>query len=47
MRTEISAKFRPEGIRAELERSGLAVEIWWTDSAGDFGVALARRESGR
>ena len=43
IRTEISAKFRPEGVRAELAAAGLALVDWWTDPAGDFGVSLAVR----
>ncbi|GAA3725418.1 L-histidine N(alpha)-methyltransferase [Salinactinospora qingdaonensis] len=42
MRTEISAKFRPETARADLAAAGLALEHWWTDPAGDFALALAR-----
>jgi L-histidine N-alpha-methyltransferase len=42
MRTEVSAKFRREGIEAELERAGLRVAAWWTDAHGDFGLSLAR-----
>ncbi|MGH9077538.1 MAG: L-histidine N(alpha)-methyltransferase [Acidimicrobiales bacterium] len=42
--TEISAKFRPEGIRAELSGAGFAVEAWWTDRDRDFAVTLARRD---
>ncbi|MFF5989524.1 L-histidine N(alpha)-methyltransferase [Prauserella flavalba] len=42
VRTEISAKFRPEGVRAELADAGLAVERWWTDAKGLFGVSLSR-----
>lgn len=42
MRTEISAKFRPERIRAELEAAGLALERLWTDPAGDFALCLGR-----
>jgi len=44
MRTEISAKFEPEGVRAELATAGFHLEEWWTDPAGDFGVSLSRRE---
>ena len=44
MRTEISAKFRREGIAAELVDAGLALERWWTDAAGDFAVSLSLRE---
>jgi L-histidine N-alpha-methyltransferase len=43
MRTEISAKFRPEGIRAELEQAGLHSVRWWTDPDGDYGLTLAER----
>ncbi|MUL40128.1 L-histidine N(alpha)-methyltransferase [Streptomonospora sp. PA3] len=42
MRTEISAKFRRERIEAELRAAGFTLETWWTDSAGDFAVLLAR-----
>ncbi|MFC4003443.1 L-histidine N(alpha)-methyltransferase [Prauserella oleivorans] len=42
LRTEISAKFRPDGVRAELADAGLALERWWTDDEGRFGVSLAR-----
>lgn len=42
MRTEISAKFRPERVEEELRAAGLALEAWWTDPAGDFACALAR-----
>ena len=39
--TEISAKFRPEGVRAELEAVGLQVVTTWTDPAGDYLLTLA------
>jgi L-histidine Nalpha-methyltransferase len=42
MRTEISAKFRREQIRAELAAAGLEGVRFWTDSGGDFGLTLAR-----
>ncbi|MDT4942382.1 MAG: L-histidine Nalpha-methyltransferase, partial [Pseudonocardiales bacterium] len=42
MRTEISAKFRPDGIRAELDAAGFELVRFWTDPAGDFGLSLAR-----
>jgi len=42
VRTEISAKFRPEGIGAELEAAGFVTERWWTDAANRYGVTLAR-----
>jgi L-histidine N-alpha-methyltransferase len=42
MRTEISAKFRREGVERELAAAGLAMTRWWTDPAGDFGLSLAQ-----
>jgi L-histidine Nalpha-methyltransferase len=42
MRTEISAKFRPEGVRRELEEARLELIRFWTDPGGDFGLSLAR-----
>jgi L-histidine N-alpha-methyltransferase len=41
MRTEISAKFRREGVERELADAGLVLTEWWTDPAGDFAVSLA------
>jgi L-histidine N-alpha-methyltransferase len=43
LRVEISTKFRPEGIAAELGSAGFTVERTWTDAAGDFALTLARR----
>jgi L-histidine N-alpha-methyltransferase len=43
MRTEISAKFRQEKVRAELAAAGLELAEWWTDPEGDFAVSLARK----
>jgi L-histidine N-alpha-methyltransferase len=43
LRTEISAKFRPEGVRAELAAAGLTLRHWWTDRAGRFGLSLSVR----
>ena len=43
IRVEISTKFRPEGIRAELADAGFEVAQTWTDPAGDFALTLARR----
>jgi L-histidine N-alpha-methyltransferase len=40
--TEISAKFRPEGVRDELRAAGFDVVRFWTDAQGDFGLALAK-----
>jgi L-histidine Nalpha-methyltransferase len=42
MRTEVSAKFRPDGVARELNAAGFAVERWWTDREGRFGLSLAR-----
>ncbi|MEH1101614.1 L-histidine N(alpha)-methyltransferase [Micromonospora sp. CPCC 205561] len=42
LRTEVSAKFRPEGIAAELGAARFAVRGFWTDPDGYFGVTLAR-----
>jgi L-histidine N-alpha-methyltransferase len=41
MRTEISAKFRREGVAAELAAAGFAMRSWWTDSADQFGLSLS------
>ncbi len=41
MLTEVSCKFRPDGVEAELAAVGLRRTHWWTDAAGDFGVSLA------
>ncbi|MFJ1548056.1 L-histidine N(alpha)-methyltransferase [Streptomyces sp. NPDC088246] len=41
VRTEVSAKFRKEGIRAELAAVGLSMDQWWTDSGDRFALSLA------
>jgi L-histidine N-alpha-methyltransferase len=41
LRTEISAKFRLEGVVAELESAGFAVAGQWTDREGRFAMTLA------
>ena len=43
MRTEISAQFREERVRAELTAAGLRTTHWWTDAAGDFALSLSTR----
>jgi len=43
MLTEVSCKFRPENVVAELAEAGLRQTHWWTDPAGDFGLSLAVR----
>ncbi|AZM57034.1 L-histidine N(alpha)-methyltransferase [Streptomyces sp. WAC 01529] len=40
-RTEISAKFRQEGVRAELAACGLDLTHWWTDERGRFALSLS------
>jgi L-histidine Nalpha-methyltransferase len=42
MRTEISAKFRPDAVEAELAAAGLKTLRFWTDPANDFGLTLAQ-----
>ncbi|MEU4240666.1 L-histidine N(alpha)-methyltransferase [Actinoplanes sp. NPDC026619] len=42
IRTEVSAKFRREGIEQELAEAGFALDHWWTDRDALFGVSLAR-----
>ena len=42
MRTEISAKFTPDGVRDELAAADLVVAGRWTDPAGDYLLTLAR-----
>lgn len=41
MRTEVSAKFRPDGVAAELSAAGFALRSWWTDPDGQFGLSLS------
>ena len=41
MRTEISAKFRRQGVERELDDAGLVLREWWTDPAGDFALSLS------
>ncbi len=39
--TEVSAKFRQEGMRRELASAGLELVQWWTDAAGRFALSLS------
>ncbi|MFG2985772.1 L-histidine N(alpha)-methyltransferase [Streptomyces sp. NPDC048258] len=39
--TEVSAKFRQEGVRKELASAGLELTQWWTDAAGRFALSLS------
>ncbi|MEV8588769.1 L-histidine N(alpha)-methyltransferase [Streptomyces sp. NPDC051180] len=41
MRTEVSAKFRQAGVRAELAEADLDLDRWWTDGDGRFALSLA------
>lgn len=41
MRTEISAKFRREGVELEMAAAGLRLAHWWTDIHGDFALSLS------
>ncbi|MFE4250027.1 L-histidine N(alpha)-methyltransferase [Streptomyces sp. NPDC056910] len=41
IRTEISAKFREEGVRAELAGAGLRMTHWWTDAQNRFALSLS------
>ena len=42
IRTEISAKFRREGVEHELATAGFSLDCWWTDPEGRFALSLAR-----
>ncbi|MFE2550334.1 L-histidine N(alpha)-methyltransferase [Streptomyces sp. NPDC059355] len=39
--TEVSAKFRQEGVRKELAEAGLELTQWWTDAEGRFALSLS------
>ncbi|MEU9332856.1 L-histidine N(alpha)-methyltransferase [Streptomyces sp. NPDC048290] len=41
LRTEVSAKFREDGVRAELAAAGLDLTHWWTDEEGRFALSLS------
>jgi L-histidine N-alpha-methyltransferase len=43
MLTEVSCKFRPDGVENELAAAGLRRTHWWTDPAGDFGLSLSTK----
>ncbi|MEV6070198.1 L-histidine N(alpha)-methyltransferase [Nocardia sp. NPDC052001] len=43
LRTEISAKFRREGLESELAAAGFATERIWTDPDDRFALVLAER----
>ncbi|MGY1581995.1 L-histidine N(alpha)-methyltransferase [Streptomyces sp. MN13] len=41
LRTEVSAKFRQNGVRGELAAAGLELTHWWTDGGGRFALSLS------
>jgi dimethylhistidine N-methyltransferase len=41
LRTEVSAKFRRDGVAAELAAAGMMLRQWWTDDRGRFGLSLS------
>lgn len=41
VRTEVSAKFRQDGVRSELAAAGMELTHWWTDEANRFALSLA------
>jgi L-histidine N-alpha-methyltransferase len=43
IRTEVSAKFRPAQVRAELAAAGFELAEWWTDHDGDYALSLSMR----
>jgi L-histidine N-alpha-methyltransferase len=41
LRTEVSAKFRRDGLTEEIAAAGFEVRRWWTDRAGRFSLSLS------
>lgn len=41
LRTEVSAKFREDGVRGELAAAALELTHWWTDREGRFALSLS------
>jgi L-histidine N-alpha-methyltransferase len=41
IRTEVSAKFRQDGVRGELAAAGFGLSHWWTDAEGRFALSLS------
>ncbi|MER6381303.1 L-histidine N(alpha)-methyltransferase [Streptomyces sp. NPDC001250] len=41
LRTEVSAKFRRDGVTAELAAAELELTHWWTDTEGRFALSLS------
>lgn len=42
IRTEVSAKFRRDGVEHELSAAGFTLDQWWTDEQERFALSLAR-----
>ncbi|MFG3101905.1 L-histidine N(alpha)-methyltransferase [Streptomyces sp. NPDC048182] len=42
LRTEVSAKFRREGVRDELAAAELELTHWWTDAEDRFALSLSK-----
>ena len=42
IRTQVSTKFRRDGLAADLSAAGLQLHEWWTDEDGGFAVGLVR-----
>lgn len=47
IQTEISAKFRPEGLATLLGEAGLDIAAMWTDPDGDYALTLASSSRSR
>ena len=41
LHTEISSKFRREGVAEEVAEAGLELTNWWTDERGDYALSLS------
>ncbi|CAM5314780.1 histidine N-alpha-methyltransferase [Streptomyces spiroverticillatus] len=41
LRTEVSAKFRRDGVREELASAAMELKHWWTDREGRFALSLS------
>ena len=46
LRTEISAKFRRDTLRADMARAGFVERSWWTDRQDRFALSLWHTSSG-
>jgi len=42
IRTEVSAKFRRQGVESELAAAGFQLQQWWTDTDKLFAVSLSK-----